>query len=96
LDSTDHLHICDHAVLDVRTSTTGWDGEGNRHGGSATVRFDTCGTYLSTLTLDPIGFATSLELTGIGRSEIRSLVIGFEFAAASLRVLLDESPWNDI
>lgn len=92
LESVDHLAIFDHATLDVKTSTTGWAGDGNRHGGSATVRFDVCGTYESTMVPDEEGFVRSLEFTGVGRSEIRSLLIGFEFAAASLRVLLNEPP----
>lgn len=94
LESVNELLVANHSLLTVKTETTGWEGEGNRHGGSATVRFECEGVYESTIRpsrWNPNSIAM-IEFTGIGKSEIRSLLIGFEFAAASLRVLLNEPP----
>jgi hypothetical protein len=88
------LWITDHAILGVETETTGWDGEGNSKGGTATVRFNCTGYYDAKIKHSG-DLLSSLEFTGVGRSEIRSLILGFEFAAASLSAQLTATSPRD-
>ncbi|MEY4569973.1 MAG: hypothetical protein RLZZ398_1412 [Verrucomicrobiota bacterium] len=98
LESVNELTITNHSILTVKTETTGWNGKGSNHGGTASVRFECCGDYQSTMRpsfVYPHVTVGTLEFKGMGQSEIRSLLIGFEFAAASLRLLLNEPPMDE-